>query len=322
MPRSWTPRLLLPLAALALACADATGPDDGEPVIRTVLLHFGVSGENRLWDTDGTDAGELSAVTRGMLPIGAQADERVIALRDGGAIVLTTLDDLGRLDTIFYPAPTLHTLASFSASGTQMALVSYAPVAAVMVFDRANRRVDTIPMGGLQPVLPPVFAPDGTRLFLFSLTDLSVLLTDVPLGGGSLTTTPLAVSRFLNKPIFGWPRWVDDGLRMAFLRRAAEGQGPDTIIVGEVYPDDPQIPMLELYRAPLAPEADTTVVLEFDLASTYALSTDGQEVILGAVPVGTAHAHGIFHVTAGAGRPRALVSTSDQFPMYPLFIRE
>jgi hypothetical protein len=144
----------------------------------------------------------------------------------------------------------------------------------------------------------------------------------VPLGGGSLTTAPLAVSRFLNKPIFGWPRWVGDGLRMAFLRRAAEGQGPDTIIVGEVYPDDPQLPMLELYRAPLAPEADTTVSLEFDLASTYALSTDGQEVILGAVPVGAAQAHGVFHVAAGAGRPRALVGTSDQFPMYPLFIRE
>jgi hypothetical protein len=324
MPRPWTPLLALPCAALGLtlACADApTGPD-GEPEIRTVLLHFGVSGENRLWDTDGTDAGELSAASRGLLPIGAHADERVIALRHDSAIVLTTLDQPGRLDTALFPAPTLHTLASFSVTGDRMALVSYAPVAAVLVYDRANRLVDTIPLGGLQPVLPPVFGPDGTELFLFSLTDLSVLLTVVPLGGGSLGTAPLALSRFLNRPIFGWPRWVDDGLRMAFLRRATEGEGPDTLIVGEVYPDDPQIPMLELYRAPLAPEADTTVALEFDLASTYALSTDGREVILGAVPVGGAHAHGVFHVVAGAGRPRALVDTSDQFPMYPLFIRE
>jgi hypothetical protein len=322
MPRSWTPLLLLPCTALALACGDgATGPDGEEPAVRTVLLHFGGSGENRLWDTDGTDAGELSVVTRGLLPLGAQADERIIALRHGDAIVLTTLDEPGRLDTILFPAPAFHSLASFSATGNLLALVSYAPVGAVLVYDRANRLVDTVPLGGLQPVLPPVFDPDGARLALFSLTDLSLLVTVVRLANGALQTSPLAVSRFANRPIFGWPRWLGEGVRMAFLRRAAE-EGPDTLIVGDVFPDDAAMPMLEQYRTPLAPEADTTVALEFDLASTYALSTNGRAVVLGAVPVGGANAHAVFYVGAGAGRPRALVDSAGQYPMYPLFVRE
>jgi hypothetical protein len=321
MATAWTPLVALPLALLASACAEGTtGPGDGTPAVRTVLLHFGGSGQNRLWDTDGSDAGELSPETRGLIPLGAHAGHRVVALRDGNAVVLTTLDHPERLDTIIAPAPSSHSLASFSRSGDLVALVAYQPVAGVLVFDRVNRRADTLTVGGIDPVLPPVFSPDGTRLVLFSINELSLLATVTPRAGGRSQTSALAVSRFLNRPVFGWPLWLDEGVRMAFLRPG--GDGPDTLIVGDVFPDDPDIVMIEAYRAALTPDGDTTIALEFDLASTYALTTDGTAVILGAVPVGGANPHGVFYVAAGAARLRTVIDSAGQFPMYPLFIRE
>lgn len=308
--------------AIALAaCGDApTEPGDDAPPVRTVLLHFAASGENRLWDTDGTAAAELSAETRGLVPLGAHAGERVIALLHGDAIVLTTLDRPWVLDTIVRPAPQSHSLAAFSPLGDLVGLVTYGPVRGILVFDRVNRLLDTLSYGATPPVLPPVFSPDGTRLVLIGLNELSVLATIVSRVEGTPRTVALTVSRFLNRPVFGWPRWVGTGVRMAFLRRVADG--PDTLVIGDVFPDDPGIPMVEAYRTLLAPSGDSTIGLEFDLPSTYALTADGRAVILGAVPEGGVSAHAVYYAAEGFGPVRRVVDSAGQYPVYPLFVRE
>src|SRR3970282_579393 len=114
----------------------------------------------------------------------------------GSAIVLTSLSDPEQLDTIIRAAPASQSLAAFSASGLLVAIVAYAPTPGLLVYDRANRRVDTLPLSGADPVLPPMFSPDDTQIALVSLTDLSIVVTVVPLANpASATTRPIAVSR-------------------------------------------------------------------------------------------------------------------------------
>ena len=134
MARSWTPLVAYSLAAGLAACGD--GPTEPAPVgppVRSILMHFTNSGENRVWDTDGTAVGELSPNFTGLVPIGSHPAERVIVLLDGTAIVLTSLDRPGELDTIIAPSPTSHTLASFSDAGDLVAIAAYAPDPALLV---------------------------------------------------------------------------------------------------------------------------------------------------------------------------------------------
>lgn len=322
MMRKWWTPLLLAGGGLAVAgCGDEpVGPDSANEPIRTLLVHRQDTGENLLWDTDGTAAGEFGEATRGMLPIGTHPGEGAAVLRDGSALVLTTLSNPQRLDTILQPSPDFHSLAAFSGNGLLVALVSYAPTPALLVYDRANARVDTLPLAGAAPVLPPIFSPDDGRVALISVTDLSMLVTIIPLTGpASPITRQLSVSRFTNRLIFGWPRWGDDGLRIAVRRVAPEG--PDTLLVGVVDPDLDGALLDERFRALLAPASDPEREIDLVDASTYTLTTDGTALALGAVP-GNGAAHGIYILTENMSRIRPLLDAVGQYPAYPLFIRE
>jgi hypothetical protein len=201
-----------------------------------------------------------------------------------------------------------------------VAVTAYAPAPTLLVYDRADHRLDTLSVGTANPVLPPIFSPDDARVALISQTDLSILVTLVPLdGAGAPTTRQLAVSRFTNRLIFGWPRWGEDGLRMA-VRRVAQ-DGPDTLVVGVVDPDLEGAPFDERFRALMAPADDPTHEVGLSSASTYTLTADGTTLALGAVP-GNGGAHGVFIVTAAGTRIRPLLDAVDEFPVYPLFIRE
>lgn len=322
MATSWTPPIALCLAAGLAACGDTpTGPAEVTLPVRSVLMHFANSGENQVWNTDRTSAGALSSGSAGLVPIGTHPSERIVALLDGSVIVLASLDRPGELDTIIAPAPSSHTLASFSDAGDLVAIAAYAPVPALLVYDRANRRMDTLSLGGAAPVLPPVFAPDGERLVLFSLNDLSMFATIVPRTGAvSATTVRLQFSRVVNRPVFGWPRWIGTGIRMAFVRLA--GDGPDTLLVGTVFPDEPDLPMEEAYRTLLTPADDPAVALDFGSPSSYALTADGTGIVLGLVPVGGTSQHAVYYAGAGVDRPLPIVDRAGQFPVFPLFIRE
>jgi len=322
MPRSWTPLVAIAFVGALAACGDSpTAPVADTVAVRTVLLHLATSGENHTWNTDRTPGSGLPAIATGLVPIGSDAGRRVIALLDGTAIVLLSLDWPEQLDTIISPSPSSQTLASFSETGDLVAIAAYAPVPALLVYDRPNHRLDTLSLGGATPVLPPVFSPDGTRLVLFSLNDLSLLVTIVPrVGFGSIQTVPLRFSRFLNHPVFGWPRWVGTGIRLAFVRVAQNG--PDTLVVGTVFPDDPDVPMEEAYRTLLVPEDSSAQELAFGDASTFALTADGTGVILGLEPVGGTSLHAVYYAGLGVPRARPVFDSAGQYPIFPLFVRE
>jgi len=322
MRTSWTPLVLAGAAAVAFpACGDGpNGPEAGNEPLRTLLVHRQDTGENLLWDTDGTPAGEFAPLTRGMLPIATRPAEGAAALIDGSAIVLATLSSPEQLDTIIQPAPAALSLAAFSGDGRYVAIVAYSPTPGLLLYDRANRRVDTLSLGDANPVLPPMFSPDDRRIALITLTQLSILVTLVPLDGpGGATTHQLAVSRFTNRLIFGWPRWGGEGLQMAF-RRIAE-DGPDTLLVGVVDPDVEGALLDEQFRVLLASADDPDQEVGLSTASTYTLTADGTALALGAVP-GSGAPHGVYLVTANMRRIRPLLDEPGQTPVYPLFIRE
>jgi hypothetical protein len=317
MPQRWTPLAIVTAAALAGACGD--GPTPPPQPLRTVLIHQQVTGINLLLDTDGEPAGLLDGTT-GMLPLGANAAETEVALLDGSALVLVTQLAPSQPDTILQPVPTSMSLVSFSEDGDLLALVSYAPDPGVIVYDRVNGTLDTLSFGPADPALPPIFSPDNTRIALLSVTDLSLLVTVLRRDGSSSPTTEaFRFSRVVNLPMFGWPRWLDDGLHMAFRRAASAG--PDTVLVGLLQPDDANSLMVERYRAVLAPQ-DTAPGLELASSSTYALAADGAALVLGAMPAADPGRHAIYLVTADIDRVRVLVDDPERYLVFPLFVRE
>lgn len=320
MRTAWTPLLTL-CAVAALGCGDTgVGPDSDADPVRTLLVHQYDTGENLLWDTDGTLAGDFGPGTRGMLPIATHPGEGTVALLNGSAIVLTTLSAPERLDTIIRPAPVPQSLGAFSRNGLFVALVAYSPSPRLLLYDRANHRLDTLSVGDADPVLPPMFSPDGSRIALISLTDLSILVTVLPIDRSAFPATrQIAVSRFTNRLIFGWPQWGDDGLRIAVRRVAPDG--PDTLLVGVVDPESDGALLDERFRSLMAPADDPGHEVGLSTASTYTLTTDGTTLALGAVP-GSGGPHGIFLVTETGTRIRPLFDAVDGFPVYPLFIRE
>jgi hypothetical protein len=320
MRTPWTP-LVAACALTAYGCGDTPGdPRLGAEAVRTLLVHRYDTGVNLLWDTDGTPAGEFAPLTRGMLPIASHPGEGAVVLLDGGAIVLTTLSSPDQVDTIVWPAPSSQSLAAFSRDGLFVAVVAYAPTPGLLLYDRANRSTDTLSLGGANPVLPPMFSPDGTRIALLSLTDLSILLTIIPRERTAVAVTrQLSVSRFTNRLIFGWPQWGEDGLWIA-VRRVADA-GADTLLVGVVNPNVDGALLDERYRALMAPADDPDHEIGLGVASTYALTSDGAMLALGAVP-GSGGVHGVFLATATGTRIRPLLDAVNEFPVYPLFIRE
>jgi len=320
------PSNLIPvLAAVAvglLACGD--DPNPNEPSLlqagRTLLVHLQGSGENRLLNTDGSPAGTLTG-TDGLIPIGAHDGEGIVALLGGDAIMLASLSQPGALDTIIHPIPDQHSLAAFSDDGKQVAIISLKPSVAVLVYDRANRTVDTLPIVGIEPVLPPIFSPDGTRIAVISVTALSVYVTlieqDDP---ANAYTRVLNISKFTNELMFGWPRWIGDGIRMAYWRTAANG--PDTLVVGSIFPDAPYAFPTEHYRAVAAPVSDERPELQIGPLSTYNLTAGGDAVVLAAVPGTGLTPHALYLITPNIDRVQLIRDASGEYPVLPLFIRE
>jgi hypothetical protein len=317
MPLRFCPaRYLAALLAVA-ACGDGPVQPSPEPVY-TVLVHRQDTGENLLLNSDGSGAGAYAPGATGLAALGASPVARTLVLLHGDAIVLGSLDREG-LDTILRPAPTSMSLATISDDGFLVALVSYQPVRGLIVYDLVNGTADTLDYGAVDPVLPPVFAPDGSRLALFGLTPLSLTLTVVALGDPpQFSSDALATSRFLNQPIFGWPRWLDDGIHLAFLRAA--DAGPDTLLVGRVSPGAPAAGLAEQYRAVLVPVEAGQPELELGAPSSYALAPDAGALILGAFPAFRATSHAIYLVTPSALRVQPVRVEPQQFLVAPIFV--
>jgi hypothetical protein len=318
MPVRFCPARYVPALLAVAACGDGPVQPSPEPV-HTVLVHRQDTGENLLLNSDGSDAGTYAPGVTGLTALGESPVARTLVLLHGNAIVLGSLDRPG-LDTILQPAPTRMSPATISDDGRLVALVSFEPVRGLIVYDLVNATADTLDYGAVDPVLPPVFAPDGSRLALFGLTPISFTLTVVALGDPPrFSSDALAISRFLNRPIFGWPRWLDDGIHLAFLRAA--DAGPDTLLVGRVSPNAPAAELAEQYRAVLVPVAAGQPELELGVPSSYALAPDARALILGAFPASRATtSHAIYLVTPSAPRVQPVRVEPQQFLVAPLFV--
>lgn len=320
----------LGLAGLLVACGDPMAPPVEGPA-HTLLVHRQTTTENILISTDGELTNGV-AFAGDLLPLGAGSGERVVAAcpalippppvpscAPGSALVLLSLNVPGRVDTVIDPMPASHSLVSFSNDERLLALVSYAPPAAVLVYDRANHSVDTLRYSGADPDLPPVFSPDNQRVALLSVTDLSMFVTVLHRDDPSRSQTdPLRIARLINRPIFGWPRWTEEGLILGFVRVA--GQGPDTLVAGRTNPDAPNEFLEELYRAVMAPVSDSRPPVRMGLSSTYAFSADGQSIVLAADPGTGGHRHAVYLITPETARIRLLLDDPAQFPVFPLFV--
>jgi hypothetical protein len=308
-----------PVLLLAAACGDdPVAPPPAEPQ-RTVLAYRQDTGETVLLNSDGSDAGVYAPGDTGLLPLGASAAAQALVLLDGTAIVIGTLGQAG-LDTILQPAPQSLSLATISDNERLVALVSYAPDPGLIVFDRATRTADTLDYGPVDPVLPPVLAPGDGRVVLFGLTPTSFTVTVLDRDDPSrMVTRALRMSRFVDRPIFGWPRWVDDGIHLAFVRVANDG--PDTLVVARLSPDVLDAPPEEQYRAVMAPVDDGQPELELGEPSTYALAPDARALVLGAFPAPGAARHSIYLVTPSVARVQPVRDEPLQFLMLPLFVR-
>jgi hypothetical protein len=307
-------------ALAAGACREASAPPP-EAQIRTILFHRQDTGENLLLNTDGSNAGTFASSAPGLVPIGASTLGHIAVLLDGAAVVLVTLDHPGERDTIIHPAPAVLSLASFSPDETLVAVASYVPDAAVLVFDRPNRRVDTLPYGTNEPALPPLLGPDDDRVVLISVNPLSMSMTQMFRSNRSrMQTSAVGVARAITRPIFGWPRWTDAGIVMAFVRVAAVGA--DTLVVGRIDPDAPEVPLQELYHALMVPVADGHAELGIGDYSTYALTADGDLLVLGAEALAGAGRQALYLVSPAAPRVQPLLDVPGQNPVFPLFFRE
>jgi hypothetical protein len=301
----------------AFACGgDPAGP--GPDPLRTVLVHRQDTGENVLLNTDGSEAGGYAAGGTGLIPLGAIGGGPTLVLRQGDAIVLGSLGQPD-LDTLIFPAPSSSSLAGISDDGLLVAVVSYAPTRDLLIRDLVAGATDTLSLGSVDPVLPPVFSPDGSRVALVGLTPLSLTLTVIELDDPpQATTDPLGLSRFTNRPIFGWPRWVGGRIHLAFLRE--NDSGLDTLLVGSVDPDNPGALMEEEYLVVMGLEGEAPAELTLGDPSSYALSPDGLALILGAFPARDAARHSIYLMSPSAPRARLVRDDPEEFLVFPLFV--
>jgi hypothetical protein len=317
MPVRLRPVRFAPALLLAAACAEPVEPPLPEP-LRTVLVHRQDTDENVLLNSDGSDGGVYLPGVTNVVPLGASAAAQALVLLHGSAIVIGQLGQSG-LDTIL-AAPASLSLATISDNERLVALVSLAPSRGLIVFDRANRAADTLDIGSIDPVLPPVLAPGDGRVVLFGATPTAFIATVLYLDDPTrIETTTLQLARYGDFPIFGWPRWVEDGIHLAFVRVAADG--PDTLVVTRLSPDALDQPPEEQYRAVMAPGEGGQPELELGAPSTYALAPDARALALGAYPAAGAARHGIYLVTPSVARVQPVRDQAPQFLMLPLFVR-
>jgi hypothetical protein len=303
---------------LAAACGDApVEPPPPEP-LRTVLVYRQDTGENLLLNSDGSDAGTYAPGGTNLVPLGASAAAQALVLLHGTAVVIGQLGQSG-LDTIL-AAPGSLTLATISDNERLVALVSLGPNRGLIVFDRATRVADTLAFGTIEPALPPVLAPSDGRVVLFGVTPTSFTATTLYLDDPArVETTILQVSRYGTPLIFGWPRWVNDGIHLAFVRVATDG--PDTLVVARLSPDALDAPPEEQYRAVMEPVDDGQPELQLGSSSTYALAPDARALALGAFPAAGAARHAIYLVTPSIARVQPVRDQPQEFLMLPLFVR-
>jgi hypothetical protein len=309
------------LATGVTGCGDSSGPTPTPDPVRTILFYSVEAGQNFLMNTDGSDLHVVHLTSRdSAAPIAVSPGGQAVALLSGNVIVLSSLTDPGRVDTMInLPAGSEISVGAFSPDRNLFGVVSYRPTEALLVYDRAAHRLDTLPVSGANTALPPAFNADGNRVALIGATQLALYVTVVQRDRPDLTSTSkLGISRFTHRPLFGWPLWTAEGLLLAVVHVA--DPGPDTVLSVSIDPAKPDNDLVERYRAVLAPVSDERPELEFGDRSTYAYGAAGEGLVLGAQPGSDPTRHAIYYVSRAVPRVRLVFDRPSTFPEFPFVI--
>ncbi len=318
MVRVRTASALFATGLLVSGCSDdgPTGPgskDDFTSTVRSIVFYNQSMREALAITSDGASEPAVVAPA-GMVPLAVGRTGQIAAYVKGNRMLIGSLDNPTTFDTAFAPLPLQMSLAAFSHDERFLALVSFRPAEKLLIYDRADRTIDTLGYGDQPPAMAPAFSPDGRRIALFAATQLSLFLTIVDLDNqGRAVTENLPFSRFVNSPIFGWPVWNETGLNFTILHRGTNA--PDTLLAVFLNPDSIFIQPEERFRVPL----DSGVT--FGLQSSFQYSPDTDAIVLGAQPGDDPGRHALYFFDRGSDSTRTLLNVQGTFPVLPQIIR-
>jgi len=281
------------IATVAVTCTEATVEPTVPDPVRTVLYSLSNGPGLFAVRSDGTGDARVrvpSAIDS-MVLLGMSRDGgRLALLADDGIYVYSPSDTLSLVRALDLP-PNSILPAAFSDDERFLALITFANRPLVLVADLVDGVVDTLVAVVTDPVLPVAFSPDGRRLVVIGANDFTLEIVTIERESGiSSSIQRVGGSRLVDIPIFGWPRWSSHGLQLAVRRRPFTGNtGPDTLIGVTLDIDDVERGYTRRFRA----ASD----LRFDVASTFAYSSDGDAIVYGALSAdGTTH--GLFFQSA------------------------
>lgn len=296
-------------------------PEPTPPPVRDALFRRDDDGSLYLMRTDGSNQRRVGpAGLPAATPIALSNDSRLMALLVSGGIALATVEDPGNRQLVLPSVPPALGPSAFSLDDRYLAVPCVlATGPAVLIYDRSLQRWDTTVVGEPGYFSAPAFSPDNSELVGIGLTPLSMYMVRVRLFDHQPIVDPIGSSRLLNAPIFGWSRWVLGRGLVFLVRNGLASPEPDSLTVVSVDPDKPANGVVPLYSVLMAP-GDGAVDIVFQPYSTYALSKDGEQVIIAAQPDSVSARHMLFGMAKGGRRVYTVLPDPTQFPIYPQLI--
>lgn len=311
-------RALAIASLLAMLACNEPSLAPGPPPVRDVLFRF-QNGSLHLIGTDGMNNRPVGpAGLPSFTPLAVSLDGRTVALIVGNQIALAPLEDLSSRQAIYTQLPPAIGPGAFSDDGRRLAVPCFVPGGgpAVLLYDQDLQRWDTVIVGSPGFSMGPAFSPDGAQLAGIGETDLGLFVIRVRMSDLYPTTQPLGASRFLNLPVFGWPRWTQEQGFMFLARRGLTTPGPDTLAVEAFDPDHAEGGARKLFTVLQAPDSGGPDLV-IGGQSTFSLSRDGSQVILAAFPDTALRYHGLWAAAKGGRRVYRVLADSSQFLQYP-----
>ena len=279
--------------ALTVACTETPNEPTITDPVRTVV--YSLSNAPGLFAVRADGSGEarvrVPAAIDSMVLIGmSRAGGRLALLAADGIYAYNPADTASLARVLDLPSGSILP-AAFSEDDRYLAIVAFAHRPLVIIADLLGGVVDTLPAIVAEPVLPVAFSPNGRRIAVIGATSFTLEVVTIDRESGiSSSIQPVGGSRLVDIPIFGWPRWSEQGLQLAVRRQPFTGNtGPDTLIGVTLDVDDLEGGYRRRFRA--------VSDLRFDVASTFAYSSDGDAIVYGALSAdGTTH--GLFFQSA------------------------
>lgn len=290
------------------------------PPVRDAMFRRLDDGGVYLIRTDGTGQRRVSPQgVQSVTPFALTEDGRTVALLLPGALAIAPLEDLAAQQVILNSVPPALGLSAFSADGRYLAVPCIlSSGSAILLYDRSTQDWDTIPVvAGFS--VAPAFSPDGSEIAGINVDLLTMSMVRILLVSRQVFVNPIGASRALNSPLFGWPRWTEDGLNF-LVRQGLATPAQDTLAVVTANPSYPEGGISVRYRFTLSPDSSTADPV-FTSISTYDLSVDGNQVIVAAQPDSGAVGHALYAGALGGPRIYRVLSNPAQFPVYPRLLR-